>query len=98
LVHTLGQEQFALTRYEAAEESFKKAITRNPAVGRPRRWLVATYGHLGELDEAEWEISELEGLGQPFSIEVFQSYLPLQDSEYLNRLLEGARKAGVPET
>ena len=96
-IHTLGQAQFALTRYEAAEESFKKAITRNPAVGWPRRWLVATYGHLGKLDEAEWEISELEGLGQPFTIEVFKSNLPLRDPEYLNRLLEGARKAGVPE-
>ena len=52
-IHTLGQAQFALTRYDAAEENFKKAIARNPAVGWPRRWLVATYGHLGKLDDAE---------------------------------------------
>ena len=97
-IHTLGQAQFALTRYEAAEESFKKAIARNPAVGWPRRWLVATYGHLGKLDDAEWEISELDGLGQPFTIEVFKSHLPLQEPEYLKRLLGGARKAGVPES
>jgi TolB-like protein/class 3 adenylate cyclase len=97
-IHTLGQAQFALTRYEAAEESFKKAIARNPAVGWPRRWLVATYGQLGKLDDAEWEISELEGLGQPFTIEMFKNRLPLQDPEYLKRLLGGARKAGVPES
>jgi tetratricopeptide (TPR) repeat protein len=96
-IHTLGQAQFALTRYEAAEDSFKKAIARNPAVGWPRRWLVATYGHLGKLDDAEWEISELEGFGQPFTIEAFKNYLPLKDPKYLRRLLEGARKAGVPE-
>ncbi len=96
-IHTLGQAQFALTRYEAAEESFKKAILRNPAVGWPRRWLVATYGHLGKFDDAEWEMSELESLGQPFTIKMFKDRLPLKDSEYLKRLLEGARKAGVPD-
>jgi len=96
-IHALGQAQFALTRYGAAEESFKKAIARNPSVGWPRRWLVATYGHLGKLDDAEWEISELESLGQLFTIEAFKNYLSLQDPEYLKRLLEGARKAGVPE-
>ena len=96
-IHTLGQAQFALTRYEAAEENFKKAIARNPAVGWPRRWLVATYGHLGKLDDAEWEISELDSLGPPFTIKMFKERLSVQNSEYLKRLLEGARKAGVPE-
>ena len=97
-IHTLGQAQFALTRYEAAEVSFKKAIERNPAVAWPRRWLVATYGQLGKLDDAEWEISELESLGQPFTIEIFNNRLATRDPEIVNRLLEGARKAGVPES
>lgn len=96
-IHTLGQAQFTLTRYEAAEKSFKKAIARNPAVGWPRRWLVATYGHMGKLEDAEWELTELESLGPPFTIEMFKDRLPVQDPEYLKRLLEGARKAGVPE-
>jgi hypothetical protein len=34
----------------------------------PNRRLVATYGHLGMLKEAQWEMSELESLGQPITI------------------------------
>jgi len=96
-MHILGQAQFALTRYGAAAESFKKAIARNPTVGWTRRWLVATYGQLGKIVDAEWEMSELESLGQPMTIEAFKRRLSMRNPEYVNRLLEGARKAGVPE-
>ncbi|HSM39969.1 MAG TPA: adenylate/guanylate cyclase domain-containing protein, partial [Afifellaceae bacterium] len=58
----LGRSQFFLTRFEAAEQNFQKAIERNPSVGWPHRWLVATYGHLGRVDDAEWEMSELQSI------------------------------------
>ena len=79
------------------DESFKKAIVRNPAVGWPRRWLVATYGQLGKLDDAEWEISELDGLGQPLTINGMRKVAPVEDPEVWFLLTEGMRKAGVPE-
>ena len=95
-IHTLGQAQFSLTRYDAAEQSFKKAILRNPAVAWPRMWLIATYGQLGKLEDAEWEISELESLGVPIDLESFVGRTPMESDEYLNRLVEGWRRAGVP--
>ena len=95
--HNLGQAQFFLTRFEAAAENLKKAIKRNPTVAWPRRWLVATYGQLNMKDDAEWEMSELESLGQPLTINKFIELIPSKNPRDLKLLLEGLRKAGVPE-
>jgi adenylate cyclase len=96
-LHILGQSQYLLTRYEAAAENFRKAIERNPTVSWPRRWLLATYGQLGMKDDAEWEISELEGLGQPVTLTSAREISPFADHTYLKHYLEGLHKAGVPE-
>jgi tetratricopeptide (TPR) repeat protein len=93
----LGRSQFFLTRFEAAAENFKKAIERNPTVWWPHRMLVATYGHLGLLDDADWEISELESLSQIVTIKEVRATTVITDTTYLNLVLNGLRKAGVPE-
>ena len=96
-LYNLGQSQFLLTRYQAAAENFKKAIERNPTVRWPHRWLLATYGHLGLLDDAGWEISELESLNQATTIKQVREDTSITDPGYLELYLEGLRKAGVPE-
>jgi len=96
-LHGLGQSQFLLTRYEAAAKNFKKAIERNPTVSWPHRWLLATYGHLGMQDDAEWEIFELESLNQIVTIKQIRENAPFTDPAYLKLYLDGLRKAGVPE-
>jgi tetratricopeptide (TPR) repeat protein len=95
--HVLGKSQYLLTRYEAAAENFKQAIERNPTFSPPHRWLLATYGQLGMKDDAEWEISELEALGQPITIEAAKEIISLSDPASLKHYLDGLRKAGVPE-
>jgi adenylate cyclase len=96
-VYLKGQSLFLLGRYEEAIPNFEIAIERNPTVAWPHRFLLASYGHLGRLDDAEWEISELESLGQPSTIKWVKTNSPIVYPEYLNRYLDGLRKAGVPE-
>jgi adenylate cyclase len=96
-VHVKGQSLFLLERYEEAVPNFEIAIERNQTVAWPHRFLLAAYGHLGRLDDAEWEISELESLGLPPTIKSVQARATLVYPEYLNRYLNGLRKAGVPE-
>jgi len=96
-IFNLGQSQFHLERFEAAAESLKRAIERNQAVPWPHRWLIATYGQLGLKDDAEWEIQELQSLGQTVTIKAIMEVTTLRDPKYLNPFLEGLRKAGVPE-
>ncbi|MBT4702135.1 MAG: adenylate/guanylate cyclase domain-containing protein, partial [Rhodospirillaceae bacterium] len=96
-VYVLGQSQFLLTRYEAAIENFKIAVERNPTVAWPHKLLLASYGQLGLLDDADWEISELDALGQSPTIKNAREASPIQDPAYLKLYLDGMRKGGVPE-
>ncbi len=78
--YVLGQSQFMLTRYDAAIESFEKAIERNPTVPWPHRYLVAAYGHLGMTDEAGWEMEELRTLGFETTLANWRSTTQIQDA------------------
>ncbi len=93
----LGLAQFNLMRFAAAAENFRKVIERNPIVPWPRRWLLATYGHLGLLDEAKWQISELQALDQRITIKEIMKVTRERDPTHTSLLLDGLRKAGVPE-
>lgn len=92
-----GRSQYMLTRYEAAAESFQKALEKNPNVAWPRQYLIAAYGQLGQLDDAEWELEELRAQGYDISIKVFVETTNLQSPAYVDRFVEGLRKASVPE-
>jgi tetratricopeptide (TPR) repeat protein len=95
--YALGASQFMLTRYDAAIESFEKAIERNPAWTSTHRILVAAYGQLGMIDEAEWEMEELRMLGFEPTLANWRSKIQIEDPAYLARYFDGLRKAGVPE-
>lgn len=96
-LHALGAAQYFLSNFEAAAKSFRKSIERNPAVPWMHRYLIASYGQLGMTDDAEWQITELETLGQRATIKEFMKKVNVQDSLYRKFFLEGLRKAGLPE-
>ena len=95
--YALGANQFHLTRYEAAKTSFLKTIERNPQWQSSHRYLIATYGHLGLIDDAEWQMEELRSLGFEPTMENFRRLAKYQDASYRERYFQGLRKAGVPE-
>lgn len=96
-LHVLGLSQYLLDEYKAAVSNFLKAIERYPTVTWPHKWLLASYGRLGQLDDADWEISELEDLGQFLTIKGLKEITPIRDPAYLKLYMDGPRKAGVPE-
>ncbi len=89
--------QFQLTRYEAAAESFKKSIERNPNAPWPHKYLVSAYGHLGQTDDTEWEIGELAAMGYELTLKNARVTENIGHPGYMQRYLDGLRKAGVPE-
>jgi TolB-like protein len=95
--HVLGNSQFLLTRYEAAAENFQKATERNPNVPWPHRALISVYGHLGQIDDAEWEIEELAVLGYEITLDSARQTERFTLSAHMEHFLDGLRKAGVPE-
>ena len=58
--------------------------------------LISCCGHLGLIEEAEGFIAARKRLGPPLSLSVLRQHIP---AKFANRdiLLEGMRKAGVPE-
>ncbi len=95
--HILGMSQFQLTRYEAAAENLKKSIERNPNAAWPHNYLVSAYGHLGQMDDAEWEIGELDAMGYKLTLNNARQAENIGHPGYMQRYLDGLRKAGVPE-
>ena len=93
----LGANQFHLTRFDAAEDSFLKSVERNPTWRRSHQYLVSTYGHLGRQEDANWELQELRALGFDPTLENWQSHIRIQDNAYRERFVEGLLKVGVPE-
>jgi TolB-like protein len=92
----VGEIDYTSGRYTEAVDNLRRALERNPNWQPARRTLVAAYGQLGRKDDAQWELTEMETAG------VFPSLSKVRQEAYraprnLERLLDGLRKAGVPE-
>ena len=93
-----GANQFNLERFEEARTSFETAIERNPGWPSSYRYLISTLGHLGDIDEAEWQLDELKALGFELKLTDLELQNKIQDPEYRERFFDGLRNANVPET
>jgi tetratricopeptide (TPR) repeat protein len=96
-IQARGLIHFFRGEHEAAAETLSRAVARNPNVFWLRWWLIACYGQLGRVDDAAWEISEIESLGHTGTIRTFMRASSLRDPAYRNKLEAALRKAEVPE-
>jgi hypothetical protein len=60
-------------------------------------WLVAALAHAGSTDSAEWEATELLVSSPDFGLSRLEFAFPFQDSRALDAVLDGLRKAGLPD-
>ncbi|MBI2310908.1 MAG: adenylate/guanylate cyclase domain-containing protein [Betaproteobacteria bacterium] len=96
-VYIQGHAQFMLGRYDAAVATLKLSLERNANYQATRRVLIAAYGQAGMKSEAEWEIAEYRVADPSATIGRLREISPIRDAKYLERYVEGLRKAGVPE-
>jgi len=96
----LGLAHFGIEQFEKAATLFERALKRNPENYVPLIPLAATHAHLGLKQEAKAEIEELKKVVPGFTLQFLQeSFLfRYSDSTDQQRLSEGLREAGVPET
>src|SRR5215471_19629188 len=66
-----------------------------PNVQWPHAWLAAGYARLGQLEEAGAEAADVLRINPAFTIESWKRTAPFKDLEHL---IDGLRKAGLPET
>jgi adenylate cyclase len=92
----LGHAYRGLEQYEDAIAAYKKALERDPDYLMAHIFLTATYYMAGREAEARAEAEEVLRLQPQFSVNKLAKVMPYQ-KDYLNRTIEGMRKAGLPE-
>jgi TolB-like protein/cytochrome c-type biogenesis protein CcmH/NrfG len=96
LLHWLAQAYFQLGRYEEAVDLIQRRLILKPDTDNSRVLLAASFGHLGQVDEAEFQWAEVFRINPNYSLEHRVQTLPYKDPADFDRVVEGLRKAGLP--
>jgi adenylate cyclase len=96
-LHFPALATYQLGRYETAVALLKRRILRNPDTDASRVLLAASYGQLGLIDEARSTWREVFRVSPNYSLEHRREVLPYKNPEDFQRIVEGLRKAGLPE-
>jgi hypothetical protein len=73
------------------------AILRSPETDASRVLLAACYGQMGLIDEAPEAWREALSINSAYSLEQRRNVLPYEHPADFERIVEGLRKAGLPE-
>jgi TolB-like protein/class 3 adenylate cyclase/Flp pilus assembly protein TadD len=92
-----GTTRYVVEDYESAIADFEAAAERSPTAPFVRWWLAASYAQAGQMEDAEWQVEELQLMGFEGTITTILETGHIQDPGYLSLYREGMRKAGIPE-
>ena len=98
LLYFRAQAAYQLGQYSQAVSLLKRRILRSPETDTSRVLLAASLGHMGLIDEAHEAWGELLRVNPAYSLEQRRNVLPYKNPTDFERIVEGLRKAGLPET
>ena len=96
-LHFQAQAAYQLGRYETAVAILKRRIIRKPDTDASRVLLAASYGQLGLIDEARSTWREVFRGNPNYLLEHRRRVLPYKNPDDFERVVEGLRKAGLPD-
>jgi len=96
-LYNLGRAYYALGDYQKATEYLQQALERNEAPRVLRLFLIASLVQLDRLEDAEWEVMQLEVTNPEVTLSHLNTVLVIADTELLNRFIDDLRSAGLPE-
>src|SRR5262249_18003634 len=94
----LGFASYMLKRYGEAVRLLRECASRLPNLQWPHVWLAAAYAQSGQLEEARAEAAEVLRINPGFTIESWKRLAVYKDPKDVEHRLDGARKAGLPES
>jgi adenylate cyclase len=83
--------------YDEAVSWARRAVDQNPNYTSSLRFLAAALGHLGRIEEAHAVVTRLLSLAPNDTIAAFAATAGIRFSGGLPLMLDGLRKAGLPE-
>ena len=96
-LHLQAQALFQLGRYPEAVAVLNRRILRKPDTDASRVLLAASYGQMGQIAEAREAWWEARRVNPTYSLEHRRKVLPYKNPDDFERVVEGLRKAGLPE-
>jgi adenylate cyclase len=93
---TRGLACFMLKRYAEALPHLRECVSRAPNMRAAHVWLAATYGQLGELDNASHEAAAVLRTDPSYTITGTPPVTALKRPEDIEHIADGLRKAGLP--
>ncbi len=93
----VGAANRFLGNLDEAINAFEQERDRTPNSHRPYIWLASTYAEAGREEAARTAAKEVLARNPKFSIKQYGKFQAWKNSEDLERLLDGLRKAGLPE-
>ncbi len=92
-----GYAYYNMGEYEKAVEPLLLALERNENAWNPRLYLAASYVRLGQLEDAEWEIAQVEVINPNLSLSRLDDLMPMAEGDHRNRFFEDLKTAGLAE-
>jgi adenylate cyclase len=95
---SLAESYFVAGQYEEAEAAFKKILEKRPQHFRSYAWLAVIYNVLGHDDLARRQAEQALRINPAFCTEEWRKeFTPWKNREEVERILDIARKSGIPE-
>jgi adenylate cyclase len=95
---TLAEAYFVAGAYEEAETAFKHFVKERPDHFRAHTWLAVTYSAMGREDLARDRVEQALRINPTLCIEEWRkAFTPWKNREEVERILDIAHKAGIPE-
>ncbi len=92
-----GEIFFNKHEYAKAIGNFNFALQTNPENEESRLWLAAAYAHVGEIEEAAWQLEQIRISGRDLSLQRIEDVIPFKDPAQRKHFIDGLYKAGLRE-
>ena len=94
----MGNAYYMLGRDDEAVTQLRESAWQMPNLRITQLWLAAAYAQLGRLSEARAAADEVRRIEPHFTIERWKRTAVYKRPEDAQRLFDGIRKAGLPES
>jgi tetratricopeptide (TPR) repeat protein len=94
----MGHVYYMLKRYQEAARWLREGASRLPKLQESHLLLASAYAQAGRLEESRAAAAEVLRINPSFTIESWKLLAVYKDPKDLEHLLDGLRKAGLPES